>query len=207
MTHTGFSFVAAHWSMPPLLCIGLYPLPMSGGFFFLFTFQSVLTQVGSWKPTNLFAFNAPAFHPIYATTFLLNFFQHIIIEGWTFDSIVGLLLNTSALSCHTGIIHFWTCDSVVKSCILKWTHSRTQPWGNLVPYQCLSCHCIQAWDQKSQGTLLKLGRDITKQCSYEGVDGQCSRHLKFNKPSVSYKSIKLSEGAWVAFGPEKSDFL
>ena len=50
---------------------------MSGGFFFLFTFQSVLTQVGSWKPTNLFAFNAPAFHPIYATTFLLNFFQHI----------------------------------------------------------------------------------------------------------------------------------
>ena len=45
------------------------------------------------------------------------------------------------------------------------------------------------------------------QCSYEGVDGQCSRHLKFNKPSVLYQSIKLLEGAWVAFVPKKSDFL
>ncbi|KAH9048596.1 hypothetical protein EDB83DRAFT_2522864 [Lactarius deliciosus] len=59
--------------------------------------EGVESFANEWKPTNLFAFDAPAFHPIYAATFLLNFFQHIVIEGRSFDSAVGLLLNTSQL--------------------------------------------------------------------------------------------------------------
>ena len=40
------------------------------------TFQSTLTQNSRLKPANLFAFDAPSFHPIYVATFLLDFFQH-----------------------------------------------------------------------------------------------------------------------------------
>ena len=175
---------------------------------FFFLFLVCLTRVNRQKPTNLFAFDAPAFHPIYATTFLLNFFQCIIIEGRTFDSAIGQLLNTSALSRHSGIVRFWTSNSVVKKCTLRWTHSRIQPWGKPVPYQCPSCHCIQAWNQKHQGASSELGRNEMVHCSYQTVDGRrCPKHLTFDKPSTLYKPLKLLEGAWVAFGLKKSDFL
>jgi hypothetical protein len=147
----------------------------------------------------LFAFDAPAFHPIYAATFLLSFFQHIVIEGRTLDSAIGLLLNTSPLSRHTGIVHFWTRDSVVSNCTLRWAHSRTQPWGKPVPYQCPSCRCVQAWDQKGRGASSEL-------CSYKGK-GPCRESHTVLRPSDPFKSIKLSGGVWVAFGLEKSDFL
>lgn len=169
--------------------------------------RSALAQNSRWKPANLFAFDAPAFHPIYATTFLLNFFHYMIIEDRTFGSAIGLLLNTSPLSRHTGIVRFWTVDAVVKSCTLKWAHSRTQPWGEPVPYQCRSCHCIQAWDQKGQGASSELGRDVTMRCSYKGENGQCPECLLFTKSSIPYKTLKLPEGVWIAFGLPKSDFL
>lgn len=176
-------------------------------FFRPFTFESALTRVNRRKPTNLFAFDAPAFHPIYASTFLLNFFQRVIIEGRTFDSTIGQLLNTSALSRHSGIVHFWTKNSVLKNCTLRWAHSRIQPWEKPVPYQCPSCHCIQAWDQKRQGASSELGRDAVVRCSYQTVDGQCPTRLTFSKPSTPYKPLKLLEGVWVAFGINKYDFL
>ena len=123
------------------------------------------------KPANLFAFNALSFHPIYATTFLLNFFQHIIIEGQAFDSTAGQLLNTSSLVHHTGIVRFWTHDSVVRECTLRWAHSHAQPGGKSVQYQCPRCHCIQAWDQKGHGASSELGRDVSMCCSYRGKQG------------------------------------
>ena len=188
--------------MPPLPWRWSNPLPMS--VFISFSFRS-LTQTNRWKPANLFAFDAPAFHPILAATFLLNFFQHIIIYGRTFDSSTALLLNASPLSCHTGIMRFWTRNSVVNNCTLRWTHFRTRPWGESVPYQCPSCRCIQAWDQKGRGA--ELGRDVTMTCSYKDRDEQCPGRLTFPKPSDSYKALKQSEGLWVAFGLKKSDFL
>lgn len=154
----------------------------------------------------MFAFNTPAFHPIFATTFLLNFFHHIIIEGRAFNSAIGLLLNTSLLSRHTGIVRFWTVDTVVKSCTLKWAHCRTQPCGTPVLYQCPSCRCIQAWIQKGKGPSSEVGRDVTMRCSYKGVNGQCPGRLTFHQPSP-YKTLKPSEGTWIAVGISKSDFL
>ena len=204
-----------HWFF--LCCGALINVPSSmrmvrsfANEYVVFTFQSTLTQKGRWTPANLFAFNTPSFHPIYAATFLLNFFQHIIIEGRTFDSAIGLLLNTSALSRHTGIMRFWTRDSVVRDCTLKWSHSRTQPWGNPVPYQCPSCRCIQSWAQRGNGASSELGRDVTMCCSYQGKRGQqdgCREYLKFDRPSEPFKRIKLSEGIWMAIGLENSDFL
>lgn len=173
------------------------------------TFQSTLTQNSRLKPANLFAFDAPSFHPIYAATFLLDFFQHIIIEGRNFDSAIGLLVNNSSLSRHTGIERFWARDKdkVVKHCTLKWAHSRARPWGMPVPYQCSSCHCIQAWDQKGHGASSELARDVSMRCSYKGKQGRCRNRLTFVMPSQPLKPIKLSEGVWVAVGLEKSDFL
>jgi hypothetical protein len=112
----------------------------------------------------LFAFDAPSFHPIYATTFLLNFFQHIIIEGRAFESSAGQLLNTSSLARHTGIVRFWTRGSMVMDCTLRWSHSHARPWGKSVPFQCPYCYCIQAWDQSGRGASSELGRDITTVC-------------------------------------------
>jgi hypothetical protein len=153
------------------------------------------------KPANLFAFNAPSFHPIYATTFLLNFFQHIIIEGRSFDSAVGQLLNTSALSRHSGIERYWRDkQGDVRECTLKWAHLRTQPWGNPVPYQCPSCGCIQAWDQKIKGASSQL-RDVSMCCSYKGGQKACQESLIFQN-TEPFKAVKLSEGVWVAFGVE-----
>ncbi|KAF8264024.1 hypothetical protein EI94DRAFT_1739344 [Lactarius quietus] len=173
--------------------------------------RRVESFANKWKPVNLFAFDAPSFHPIYATTFLLNFFQHIIVEGRTFDSAAGQLLNTSPLCRHTGILRFWTFDSVVRKCVLRWAHSRTQPWGMPVPYQCPSCHCIQAWDQKNGEASSQLGRDVSMHCSYKGNQGlgqgRCRECLTLSKPSEPFKPVKLSEGVWVAFGLEKSEFL
>ncbi|KAH8976386.1 hypothetical protein EDB86DRAFT_2841066 [Lactarius hatsudake] len=160
-----------------------------------------------WKPANVIAFDTPAFHPIYATTFLLNFFHYIVIEDRSFGSAIGLLLNTSPLSRHTGIVRFWAVGSVVKSCTLKWAHSRTQPWGKPVPYQCTSCRCIQAWDQKGQGASSELRGDVKMWCSYKGENGRCSQCLTFDMPLTPYKALKLPEGVWVAFGLPKSDFL
>jgi hypothetical protein len=160
----------------------------------------------------LFAFDAPAFHPIYATTFLLSFFQYVIIEGRTLDSAIGLLLNTSALSRHTGVVRFWTRDSVVRNCTLRWAHSRTQPCGTPVPYQCPSCGCIQAWDQKGHGPSSELGQEVTMRCSYkgkhwQGKQGPCRESHTVLRPSDPFKPIKLTEGVWVAFGLKNSDFL
>jgi hypothetical protein len=172
-----------------------------------FAFQPTLTHNSRSKPANLFAFNAPSFHPIYATTFLLDFFQYTIIEGRTFDSIAGQLLNTSSLSRHTGIQRFWTRDLVTRHCELKWAHSRTRPWGEPVPFQCPDCRCIQAWDQKGNGASSELSRDVTIRCSYRGTKGQCTNCLTFVKSTEPFKPVKLSEGIWMAVGLEKSDFL
>jgi hypothetical protein len=160
------------------------------------------------KPANLFAFDAPSFHPIYASTFLQNFFQYIVIEGRTFDSAIEQLLNTTGLSHHSGIMRFWTCESQVKECLLKWAHSRTRPWGQQVPYQCPTCKCIQSWDQKGQGASSELGRDVTMQCSYKDEQGRCSQCLTFSRPaSLPFKPIKLTEGVWMAIGLQKSESL
>jgi hypothetical protein len=177
------------------------------------TFQTGVAQKGRLKPANLFAFDAPSFHPIYAATFLLNFFQHVIIEGRAFDSVAGQLLNTSALSLHSGIVRFWRDRSlVVKKCVLRWAHSRTQPWGTPVPYQCPSCHCIQAWDQQKIQVAPSQLRDVTMRCSYKGEEGQrqgeCHECLTFKNTSTEpFKPVKLSEGVWVAFGIPRSGFL
>ena len=206
LTHTGFSCAAVHSSIYHLPWIVSNPLPMCT---FFFAFQSALTHNSRSKPANLFAFDAPSFHPIYATTFLLNFFQYIIIEGRTFGSAAEKLLNTSSLSRHTGIVRFWTCtrDSAVRDCTFRWAHSRAQPFGKPVPFQCPYCYCIQAWDQKGSGASSELGRDVTMRCSYIGKQGQCLKCLNFVKPSGPFKPVKLSEGVWVAFGLAKSDIL
>ena len=105
-----------------------------------FTFQSTqnlaLTQKSSSKPANLFAFDAPSFHAIYATTFLLGFFQHIIMEGWSFDSAIGLLLNTSTLSRHAGIM----CSGHVT----QWIRSVCWSGHTLTPSHGDSQYCINA---------------------------------------------------------------
>ena len=159
LTYTG--------SSSAVVLLSRTPLPEDGQILFpkvcCFTFQSTqtlaLTQKSSSKPANLFAFDAPSFHPIYATC-LLGFLQHIIIEGRSFDSAIVLLLNTSTLSRHAGIMRFWTRDSVVKECLLKWSHSHTQPWGQPVLYQCPTCKCIQSWDQKGLGASSELSRPL-----------------------------------------------
>ena len=149
--------------------------------YIVITFQSTLTQNSRFKPANLFAFDAHSFHPIYAVTFLLDFFQHIIIKGRNFDSAIRLLANNSSLSHHTGIKRFWARDKdkVVKHCTLKWAHSRARPWGMPVPYQCSSCHCIQAWDQKGHRAPSELARDASMCCSYKGKQGRCCNRLTF----------------------------
>jgi len=162
--------------------------------FFSSLFQSALTQINRQKPVNLLAFNAAAFHPIYATTFLLNFFQHIIIEDRTFDSVARFLLNNSALAHHTGIVRFWTCDSVVRDYTLRWAHHCTWPWGMPVPYQCPSCHCIQAWDQRGKEGSSELGRNVVMRCSYQGTQGWCHECLTFNKPVHPFKRSKSPKG-------------
>ena len=94
---------------------------------------------------------------------------------------------------------FWTCDSVVRDCMLKWSHSHTQPWGNPVPYQCLSCQCIQSWAQRGNGASSELGRDVTMCCLYQGKQQQqdgCCEYLKFDRPSEPFKHIKC----WRGFG-------
>ena len=76
---------------------------------YCFTFQSTqtlaLTQKSRSKPANLFTFDVPSFHPIYATTFLLGFFQHIIIEGQSFDSAIGLLVMKRTISILFTVSH------------------------------------------------------------------------------------------------------
>ncbi|KAH8976756.1 hypothetical protein EDB86DRAFT_2839264 [Lactarius hatsudake] len=183
-----------HWFL--LCCGALVNVPTS--------LDGVRSFSNEWKPANLFAFDAPAFHPIYAATFLLNFFQHIVIEGRSFDSAVGLLLNTSALSRHTGIKRFWSRGSVVNTCWLRWTHLRTQPWGNAVPHQCQGCGCIQSWNQKVKGPSTELPRDdVSMRCSYRGSKEPCQECLIFEKPETPFKAIKLTEGVCMAVATYK----
>jgi hypothetical protein len=137
----------------------------------------------------------------------MDYFLHIIIEGRTFDSVAGLLLSTSPLARHTGIVRFWTQNAVVRNCTIKWAHSRTRPWGNPVPYQCPRCHCIQAWEQKGQGASSELHGDVTMRCSYKGEGGKCGECLTFRKAPEQFKALKQPEGTWVAFGLGKADFL
>lgn len=210
----GFASVVVQWSPYPSQRRGSKTLQTSKLLFSLSN-QCSVAENSRLKPDNLFAFDAPSFHPIYATTFLLGFFQHIIIEGRKFDSAIGLLLNTSPLSRHTGILRFWKdirnhCV-VFRSCELRWAHLRTQPWGRSVPYQCPSCFCIQAWDQqKIHGASSQL-RDVSMGCSYGGKQGQregaCKECLTFMKPEEVFKVVKASEGTWVAFGVKLTEFL
>jgi hypothetical protein len=202
--------VKSHWFF--LCCGALVNVPSSfervesfAHEYVLCTLQSALTDISRLKPANLVAFDAPAFHPIFATTFIQNFFFYIIIEGRRFNDTIGLLLSGLPLSRHTGIVRFWTHSSAVKKCTLKWAHRRTQPWGEQVPYQCSNCGRIQAWDQKSKAPATELHGGVTMRCSH----GQCTQSLTFDPPSPDdlFKALKQPEGVWVAFGVGKSDFL
>jgi len=174
----------------------------------LCTQQSTQTNINRLKPASLFAFNAHAFHPIYAATFVLDFFHYVIVDGRTFDSVAGLLFSSSPLSRHMGVLRFWTHGSVVKRCTFKWAHSRTQLLGELVLYQCPTCYCIQAWDQRSLGPSSELRQDVTIRCGYVGEQGRCTQELHFTlPPNLPFKTLKQPEGVWVAFGVEKTDFL
>ncbi|KAF8266767.1 hypothetical protein EI94DRAFT_1701500 [Lactarius quietus] len=86
---------------------------------FFFSCGTLVNITSSFNDIKSFAheyiFTTLTFHPIYATTFLIHFFQHIIIEDRNFDKTIGLLLSALPLSRHTGIVHFWTVDSAVKS--------------------------------------------------------------------------------------------
>jgi len=170
--------------------------------------DSMQTNINRLKPASLFAFNACAFHPIYAATFVLDFFHYVIVDGRTFNSVAGLLFSSSPLSRHTGVLHFWTHGSVVKRCTFKWAHSCIQPLGESVLYQCPTCYCIQAWDQRSLGPSSKLRQDVTMRCKYVGEQGQCTQELHFTSPpNLLFKTLKQPEGVWVAFGVGKTDFL
>jgi hypothetical protein len=207
----GHGTVDAHWFF--FCCGALVNAPSSFERLKCFANKYVLctllfswTQVSRWKPTNLFAFDAPSFHPVFATTFVLDFFQYIIIDGRSFKTVVGLLFSSSTLSRHTGIVRFWTRDADVNHCTFRWSHSCTQPWGTPVPYQCPTCYCIQAWDQKGNGPSSELRGSVTISCTYKGEDGQCTKQLIFEQ-SHPYKTLKSPEGIWVAFGIDKSDLL
>lgn len=207
----GHETVDAHWFF--FCCGALVKAPSSFERLKLFANEYVLctllfsgTQVSRWKPTNLFAFDARFFHPVFATTFILDFFQHVIIEGRPFKDVVGLLFSSSTLSRHTGIVRFWTSGVDVRHCTFRWSHCRIQPWGKPVPYQCPTCYCVQAWNQKGNGPSSELRGCVTMSCTYKGEHGRCTKQLFFEQ-SGPYKTLKSPEGIWVAFGIDKSDSL
>ena len=112
LTYTGSSSAVVLLSRTPLPEDGQILCPKVCCFTFQSTQTLALTQKSSSKPANLFAFDAPSFHPIYATTCLLGFFQHTIIEGRSLtvplcSSSIHQHFHVMLASCVSGHVTQW----------------------------------------------------------------------------------------------------
>jgi hypothetical protein len=128
--------------------------------------------------------------------------KSVVIHGFDFTKVLEhVLLESSMLGMHTADLHFSTAGEGLdmKTMRYVWTHWEYQPWGQLLPLQCLQCGTVQKWCLiQIRGGGYKYECRYGK-CGYKGDQRQSPAYaLTINHPEGGTMLPQCSRnGAWM----------
>ena len=112
-------------------------------------------------------FTAAKFHAALTTSFLIDYAQCILIEGFELRSSLNNILTApsqSLLRRHTNLvsIHRDAQTSALEAVKLIFTHTTWHPWGSRLPASCPKCSSPQCWSKpaKSGSTYIYPAGDL-----------------------------------------------
>jgi hypothetical protein len=88
------------------------------------------------------AFDAKHLSAVNTVDLLAKLTKSIVIHGFKFtEALKHSLRHCSTLGRHTGIVHL-AHDHAAK---YSWAHRDYQPWGQVLPLQCVQCGVLDPW--------------------------------------------------------------
>jgi hypothetical protein len=137
-----------------------------------------------------FGFTASQVKTSLIMPFLLEFSLSVLVQKFdSHSSLRRILPSASMLSRHTNLFHIRiTQDGTVAKRHI-WTHQQFRPWGNSLPVQYTSCHCIRPWmSSKCGSTLLFACRG-----------NRCPQKLSFIRPrDFEWLGNGVNGGRWMS---------
>ncbi|KAG1743537.1 hypothetical protein EDD22DRAFT_851492 [Suillus occidentalis] len=117
---------------------------------------------------HMFAFGAERFHTSLVAAFALAYMEHVLVKGFeVWDTMPNLLAVSPQLGMHASVIIIQLNSAFhrrpitiveyhkpvrldegkVSMTVMTYTFfdENCHPWGNILPYQCLSCKCVRLW--------------------------------------------------------------
>ncbi|KAG2062661.1 hypothetical protein BDR04DRAFT_1123794 [Suillus decipiens] len=143
------SFVAMSVSQVLSTILGPYSGILQGAMM-VFLLQQTILQ---YNVALAIIFSTTQFQPLVATNFLLALVEQVIVEQLDISKVFpGLLALSSCLGQHTKVILMIREDAhgVHNLLVTQFAHAhtKTQPWGILVPGQCPLCSSTNSWSRK-----------------------------------------------------------
>lgn len=130
----------------------------------------------------------------YLNTFLLDFANHVLLDGFKGTIIVPELLYRSSVGLHTPVFHFSGSSQadgwVTKSLEYVWTHPTKRPHGRSIPMQCPICRAYRPWkDFPDHAGIVNL------KCSTVVAGVPCVGSHQIH-PLTDFRSVKYNAGVW-----------
>jgi hypothetical protein len=137
------------------------------------------------------AFTGIDFGPCHASSFLLGYGQHVLLEKMKPETCFERLLPVAyPLTRQTDLIYVRTDKEkdIIGSRYL-WVHEEVKPWGQDLPVQCSRCGRVRNWlFSKSKGN-----------CIFSCKDPKCEEKLVFSPPEkMAWVGIGISGGRWLS---------
>ncbi|KIK31847.1 hypothetical protein CY34DRAFT_102651, partial [Suillus luteus UH-Slu-Lm8-n1] len=127
-----------------------------------------LDAFAALKARHVFAFGAERFHASLVAAFALAYTERVLVEGFEVrDTMPNLLAVSPQLGMHASVVMIQLTSAFrrrpiaiveyhkpvrldegkVSMTVTTYTFfdENCRPWGNVLPYQCLSCKCVRPW--------------------------------------------------------------
>ncbi|KAG1719860.1 hypothetical protein EDD22DRAFT_854786 [Suillus occidentalis] len=162
---------------------------------------------------HVFAFGAERFHASLVAAFALAYTERVLVEGFEVrDTMPNLLAVSPQLGMHASVIIIQLNSAFrrrpitiveyhkpvrldegkVSMTVTTYTFfdENCRPWGNVLPYQCLSCKCVRPWKRITPS----IGRGaIVAESKFCCRNPKCGYDIAFTKPDKS-KIILFTQG-------------
>lgn len=111
-----------------------------------------LILVDRYNCTNVIAFGAERLIPSEPTSFIVEYVQAVIIQGFPTATVFSRILGVAQhLGHHTSIVNI-TPDAILE---YIWSSPRKTPNGHVVPLQCPNCGRIKSMEGRTVGKMMK----------------------------------------------------
>jgi hypothetical protein len=123
-----------------------------------------------------FAFGHSGLISGYLNTFVVDFANQVLFDGWRCADILPQLLYNSAVGRHTDVVYISGAicpkDSRWYISIAKylWTHPTCRPNGQVIPVQCPLCLHYRSWKVPKGATA--EGLQVVLTCHTKGCAGK-----------------------------------